>query len=126
MNNPLLDAQFLYDLDHNRNRTTFARITSLTTEGYPVERIEGIVTAGSITLDGGSAVRRVCNLTLTTGKLNINNIYWSLTTRIKVEIGIENNVIVYDNQGNKKNYQEIYPDIIWFPQGVYILTDFKT
>ena len=126
INNPLLDSQFLYDLDHNRNRTTYARITSLTTEGYPVECIEGIVTAGSITLDGSSAVRRVCNLTLTTGKLNINNIYWSLTTRIKVEIGIENNVIVYDNNGNKKNYQEIYPKIIWFPQGVYILTDFKT
>ena len=125
-NNPLLDSQFLYDLDHNRNRTTFARITSLTTEGYPVERIEGVVTAGTITLDGSSAVRRVCNLTLTTGKLNINNIYWSLTTRIKVEIGIENNVIVYDNNGNKKNYQDIYPEIIWFPQGVYLLTDFKT
>ena len=125
-NYPLFDAQFLYELDQNRNRTTFARITSLTTDGYPVERIEGIVTAGSITLDGGSAIRRVCQLTLTTGKLNINNIYWSLTTRIKIEIGIENNVIAYDNNGNQKNYQEIYPDIIWFPQGVYILTDFKT
>ena len=117
MNTPLLDFNFLYELDHNRNRTTFARITSLTTNEYPIEKIEGVVTAGSITLDGGSAVRRVCNLTLTTGNLNINNVYWSLTTRIKVEIGIENVI--------KFNYPK-YPDIIWFPQGTYILTDFKT
>ena len=115
--NPLLDYNFLYELDHDRNRTTFARITSLNINSYPVERIEGVVTAGSITLDGGSAVRRVCNLTLTTGNLNINNVYWSLTTRIKVEIGIQNVL--------QSKYPR-YPDIIWFPQGVYILTDFKT
>ena len=81
-NNPLLDFNFLYELDCNRNRTTFARITALTTDNYPIERIEGVVTAGSITLDGDSAVRRVCNLTLTSGDLNINNVYWSLTTRV--------------------------------------------
>ena len=116
-NNPLLDYDFLYELDHNRNRTTYARITSLTTDNYPIERIEGVVTAGSITLDGGSAVRRVCQLTLTTGNLNINNVYWSLTTRIKIEIGLQNVLQVQ---------YPAYPDIIWFPQGVYILTDFKT
>ena len=116
-NNPLLDFKFLYELDHNRNRVTYARITSLTSDNYPIERIEGVVTAGSITLDGGSAVRRVCNLTLTSKNLNINNVYWSLTTRIKIEIGIENVL---------KQYYPKYADIVWFPQGVYILTDFKT
>ena len=125
-NNPLLDYDFLYELDHHRNRTTYARITSLTNENYPIERIEGVVTAGSITLDGGSAVRRVCQLTLTTGNLNINNVYWSLTTKIKIEIGIENNLVITDINGNKKDYTKIYPEIIWFPQGVYVLTDFKT
>lgn len=125
--NPLLDFNFLYELDHNRNRTTFARITSLNTNNYPIERIEGVVTAGSITLDGGSAVRRVCNLTLTTGKLNINNVYWSLTTRVKVEIGLKNDIVIYNKETDTNiDYTKMYPDIIWFPQGVYILTDFKT
>lgn len=127
-NNPLLDFNFLYELDCNKNRIIFARITALTTNNYPIEKIEGVVTAGSITLDGGSAVRRVCNLTLTTGNLNINNIYWSLTTRVQIEIGLQNNITTYNN--NNKNelidYTKIYPDIIWFPQGIYILTDFKT
>ena len=126
INNPLLDYDFLYELDHHRNRTTYARITSLTNENYPIERIEGVVTSGSITLDGGSAVRRVCQLTLTTGNLNINNVYWSLTTKIKIEIGIENNLVITNINGDKKDYTKIYPDIIWFPQGVYVLTDFKT
>lgn len=115
--NPLLDNIFLHELDSNRNRITYARITSLTADQYPIERIEGVVTAGSITIDGNSAVRRVCNLTLTTGNLNINNIYWGLTTRVKIEIGIENNLL---------RYKDIYDEIIWFPQGIYVLTDFKT
>ena len=190
--NPLLDFDFLYQLDLYRNRTTYARITSLTSDNYPCEQIEGIVTAGNINIDGNSAVRRVCSLTITTNDLNINNIYWALTTRVKVEIGIENNLFQYRSLAknmkddeetlfdkiqqsyidgkittsqfniirqvyfqyleaqiayNKKEitieeYNESYnkfqtavnginfglknyPDIIWFPQGIFILTDFK-
>lgn len=114
--NPLLDFKFLNELDKYHNRVTYARITSLTLDHYPVEQIEGIVTGGSISLDGASAVRRVCSLTITTNHLNITNVYWALTTRIKVEIGLTNSLIDYQK----------YDDIIWFPQGVFVLTDFKT
>ena len=112
--NPLLDSEFLKKLDLERNRTTYARVTSLTNDSYPIERIEGVVTAGSINIDSKSAVRRVCNLTLTTDKLNINNIYWGLSTRVKIDIGLENKI--------NANYDKI----IWFPQGVYVLNSFKT
>ena len=113
---PILDFTFLHELDSDRNRVTYARVTSLTIDGYPIERIEGVVTAGSITLDGDSAVRRVCSLSLTTGNFNINNVYWGLTTRVKIEIGIQNHLYGYEK----------YDDIIWFNQGVYVLTDFNT
>ena len=116
MKNPLLDYQFLHALDAKRNRVTYARITSLTLDNLPVERIEGVFTGGSVSIDGSSAVRRICNLTMTTKNLNMNNIYWGLTTRVKIEIGLENNLVEYKQ----------YPDIIWFPLGVYIITDFKT
>ena len=53
---------------------------------------------------------------MTTKNLNMNNIYWGLTTRVKVEVGLQNNLIEYPE----------YPEIIWFPQGVFIITDFKT
>lgn len=125
MKNPLLDSTFLHQLDAKRNRVTYARLTSLTVEGLPVERIEGVFTGGSITIDGSSAVRRICNLTMTTKNLNMNNIYWGLTTRVKVEIGLKNDVIV-PNQKDPYQYIKDYPEIIWFPQGVFIITDFKT
>ncbi len=112
----LLDLDFLLALDRERNRVTYARVTSLTLDNYPIDRIEGVVTAGSITLDGDSAVRRICNLNLTTGNFNILNVYWSLATRVKIEIGIQNHLL---------EYQDKYDEIIWFNQGVYVLTDFN-
>jgi len=51
---------------------------------------------------------------MTTKNLNINNVYWGITTRVKIEIGLLNQI------------NPAYDDIIWFPMGVYILTDFKT
>ena len=114
MKNPLLDSEFLRLLDANHNRTVYAKIISLNQYEYPIEQIEGVVTAGSISIDGESAVRRICQLTLSAKNLNINNVYWGLTTKIKIEIGLENVV------------NDIYDDIIWFKQGIFILTDFKT
>ena len=114
--NPLLDFNFLYELDQEYNKKVYARITSLTVDNYPNECIEGITTAGTITIDGSSSVRRICSLSLTTNNMNINNIFWGVTSRIKIEIGIENTL---------KNFNQ-YPSIIWFPQGYFILTDFKT
>ena len=114
--NPLLDTNFLIKLNNHRNRIIYARIISLTQTEYPIEQLEGVVTAGSISIDGQSAVRRTCSLTLSTKNLNINNVYWGLSTKIKIEIGLQNNIIGYEKYG----------DIIWFKQGLFILTDFKT
>ena len=61
-----------------------------------------------------SALRRTCNLTLVARDININNYYWGLNTKFKLEVGVKN---IVDNK---------YPDIIWFPQGIYILTTFNT
>ena len=114
MNNPLLDTLFLRELDSYRNRITYVRLTSLTTEGLAIERIEGVAVNGNITIDGNSAVRRICSLTMTTQKLNINNIYWGISARIKIEIGLQ------------QDFTKKYDNLIWFPMGVFILTDFKT
>ena len=112
--NPLLDVFFLQELDNYRNRVTYVRMTSLTVEGYPIEQIEGVATGGNITVNGDSAVRRICNLTMTTKKLNINNIYWGISARVKIEIGLW------------QEFTEKYDNLIWFPMGVYVITDFKT
>lgn len=67
LNNPLLDEEFLLKLTEKRERKIYARIIALTFQEEPIELIEGSVTQGSINIDGASAVRRTCSLSLVTG-----------------------------------------------------------
>ena len=108
------DYDFLRKLDQEKKRTMYARITSLTWDENPIEYIEGRITNGSINIDGSSALRRTCSLSLIAQDLDINSYFWSLNTKIRLEVGIKNNI------------DQSYPDIIWFPQGTYILTSFNT
>ena len=112
--NPLYDKDFLYELSHEKEREVYARITSLTQDEKPIEYIEGKVTAGSVNIDGASAIRRSCSLTLVAKDVNINDFYWGLNTKFKLEVGLKN------------KYNSNYPEIIWFKQGLFILTSFNT
>lgn len=112
--NPLLDKEFLKKLDLDKKKTIFARITALNLDENPIDRIEGKVTGGSINIDGSSSVRRTINLSMIAHEININDYYWGLKAKIKIDIGLENRV---DNK---------YDDIIWFKQGMFILTGFNT
>ena len=112
--NPLFDSEFLYQLSIAKEREVYARITSLTWDEMPLEYIEGKVTGGSINVDGESAVRRTCSLSLIAKDIDINEFYWGFKTKFKLEIGLKNKI-------NKK-----YPEIIWFKQGLYIITQFST
>jgi hypothetical protein len=58
------DKEFLLALDKQKNKTIYARIIALDFKESPIETIEGRVTQGSINIDGASAVRRTCSLTL--------------------------------------------------------------
>lgn len=110
----IYSQEFLKQLDTQKNRVIYARITSLTFDESPIESIEGRTTGGSINLDGSSAVRRSCSLTLVAQNLNYNEYNWTLKTKFKLEIGVENNI------------DTTYPKIIWFPQGIYVITSFNT
>ena len=108
------DKDFLLQLDKIKEKEIYARITALTFQEAPVEKIEGRVTPGSINVDGNSAVRRTCSLTIVAESFNYTNYYWGLNTKFKLEIGVKNNI------------EPRYPDIIWFPQGIFVLTSFTT
>ena len=110
----LYDKDFLLKLDKNRNKTIYARITALTFSELPTETIEGRVTQGSINIDGTSAVRRSCSLTIVAQDFNYSDYYWGLNTKFKLEIGVENTIDFH------------YPDIIWFKQGIFLITTFNT
>lgn len=109
-----MDEQFLRELHSKRDRIIYAKVIALDYEEHPIEAIEGRVTGGSINVDGASAVRRTCSISMVAQELNINEYYWGLRNKIQLEIGLQNNI--------NSNYE----DIIWFPQGIYILTGFNT
>ena len=117
----LLDDDFLISLYNQKTREIYARIISLDINELPVDRIEGKVTGGSINVDGDSAVRRSCSLTLVTENIDINEFYWGIKTKFKLEIGLKNNLTgEYEPDG------KFYPDIIWFKGGTYLITNFNT
>lgn len=128
LNNPLLDKEFLSALDAYRERETYARIIALSFQEDPLEQIEGRVTQGSINIDGASAIRRTCSLTLIAEEVNINDFYWGLKSKFKLEVGLRNTIkeMVYSETTGEK-WGDKYPqDIIWFPQGIYAITAFNT
>lgn len=108
------DKDFLLQLDRIHEKEIYAKVTALTFHETPTETIEGRVTGGTINVDGNSAVRRTCSLTIVADNFDYNDYYWGLNTKFKLEIGVKNNI------------QPKYPDIIWFPQGVFVLTSFNT
>ena len=114
ISNMLYDKDFLLKLDKNRNKTIYARITALQFNESPIEYVEGRVTQGSINIDGASAVRRTCSLSIICQDFDYNDYYWGMNTKFKLEVGVENAI------------DPDYPDIIWFPQGIYLITNFSS
>ena len=82
---------------------------------FPLESIVGKVTSGSINIDGSSAIRRTCSLSLTVDQEDavITDAYWAYKNKFKLEIGLKNTI------------NSNYPDIIWFKQGIFAITSFS-
>ena len=75
MKDPMLDEEFLKELDLYPHKFIWAKIIALNWDEYPMEEITGKITSGSINVDGTSAVRRTCNLSLVANDVDINNFY---------------------------------------------------
>lgn len=109
--NPLFDSNFLNDLMKYRQRETFVKIILLNENELPIKYVEGKATGGSVNIDGASALRRTCNLTMVLeNQEDINEFDWTFKSKFSLEIGIKN--FINSN----------YPDIIWFKQGIFIIT----
>lgn len=93
----------LQRFDQYPHRETFARIThwdiSIPSNKH---QIEGRITGGSANLDGNSAVRRSCSLTLACPSDFITDDIWlnyntSLTNRFRLEVGLTNFNLLDEN-----------------------------
>ena len=112
--NPLLDIEFLKELYKNHEKEIYAKIVALNIHEEPIEEIQGKVTDGSINVDGNSAVRRTCSLSMVAYDIKLTDYYWGVKTKFNLSIGLKNTI------------NSNYPDIICFPQGVYIITTFNS
>ena len=141
--NPLLNKTFIELLDKHNQRELYAKIICLNMDELPVEEISGKVSQGTLSIDGSSAIRRTCSLTIVSERVNINEYYWSFTTKFKLYLGLKvpdviRNAYKETAVARKDQYTdgmflngdliypyEAYPDIVWFPQGLFLITDFK-
>lgn len=112
----LNDSKFLEKVNADRQQTQYVKITLLDWEENPIEEIQGLTTGGSVNINGDSAVRRTCNLTMYVYKENYmritdpNNMI-SINKKAFLEIGLKNNTDQYTDY-----------DIIWQPQGTFVIT----
>lgn len=113
-NDYLLDKDFLKKVDNYYQREVYAKVISLDFNENSIAEITGNVTQGTINVNGDSAVRRTCNLTLVTSSIQVNEVDWSLHTKFKLLIGLKNFV------------DDKYDDILWFKQGTYVITSFNS
>ena len=120
--NPLFlkNNDFIAQIVQQREHDVYACITALNFKEEPIDQIQGKITTGSVNIDGDSNIRRTCSLTLISDNININDIYWGIKTKIKLDIGLRNRLT------GEYAISNGYPEIVWFPQGYYILSSFNT
>lgn len=110
----LNDKDFLFELSKQKNRAVYAKVIALTKDEYPLEELQGKVNGGSINVDGTSSMRRICSVQMILDKPKITEYLWTLKTKFMLEIGLKNTI---DNR---------YPEIIWLPEGLYVITGFNS
>lgn len=113
----LSDSTFLKKVDNMKIKEQFVKITLLDfmTED-PIKEIQGRISGGSLNLSGDSAIRRTGSLSFVAdlAENQITNMDNEITAnkKVNVEIGFTNTL---------KEYKD-YP-IIWFPLGIFVITD---
>lgn len=111
----LKDSEFLKLVDNQQVQEQYAKLTLLDWQENPIKDIQGTVVSGSINIDGKSAVRRTCNLSVYVHEDEASNVtdidhLFSINKKLRLEIGIVNTTNQYTEY-----------DILWFPQGVFVM-----
>lgn len=110
----LYSELFLKKLQSQQIQTKWAKIILLNWNEEPEREIQGQITGGSENIDGNSAIRTTISLNIVSNTDDLTQYQLRLRSKISVEIGLENKI------------DKEYPDIIWFKQGIFIITSFNT
>lgn len=110
----LKDQTFLKKFDKIKSKQQFVKIVVLNFDETPIQQIQGKVTSGNISLDGNSGMRRTANITFIADQyendLTTTKSLLSINKKVELLVGFKNTT----NQ-----YKEF--DILWFPQGIYLI-----
>ena len=112
----LNDADFIKNIDTQHLQKQYVKITLLDWNENPIQEIQGLASGGSISVNGDSAVRRTCSLTMVVkgeefAITSAKNLI-SIGRKAYIEIGVSNNT---------DKFKKEYP-IVWFPQGMFVFT----
>ena len=110
----MLDATVQKQFDKEHDKVHYAKITVLSSSEETIGEIQGIITGGTINVNGSSSIRRTGSLQMIANESNrkitdVDNLI-SINKRIKVEIGLQNEEY---NHGA----------IVWFNLGHYVITN---
>ena len=108
------DTDFLKLINKQKIQDQYVKITLLDWNENPLEEIQGLATGGSESINGNSAVRRTCNLSVLVKNemysiTDVNNLI-SINKKIFLEVGVQNRTIYYPEEA-----------VIWFPQGIFVV-----
>ena len=112
----LQDNAFLKEIAGLHIKEYFVKITVLNWEEDPIKDIQGKVISASLNIDGNSIIRRTATISVAIDETN-NDItstknLLSINKKVNLQIGFINDT---------KKYKD-FP-ILWFPFGVYVITD---
>lgn len=117
-NYPYLDDTYFLDLLHlDRQRILKSKIVVLDWKERYMAEIEGLVIDGSLSIDANGPIRRTCSLNLIVNDTTVDITGLTglvgLNRKIKIFVGMKNTV---------PGYEKKYGEDIWFPLGVFIMT----
>lgn len=107
----LSDKTFLKSIMDLKTITYFVKITFLDWQEKPIKQIEKQVISANFNVDGNSIIRRTGNINMLFEEDDLVDLF-SLNKKIDVEIGYQNTT------GQYTDYK-----ILWFPIGVYVITN---
>ncbi len=112
VNNTEYSQEVLLAIDQMPIRELYVKLEVLTWQEEPIKEIQGVLTGGSVSINGKSAVRRTCSLNFVTVEDTVED-YIQLDTKFRLFIGLKNNLPV------KYKY---LGDTLWFKQGMFVFT----
>lgn len=105
--------EILLAIDEMPIKELYVKLELLDWQENTIRDIQGTLTGGTVSINGDSSIRRVCNLSFIITDDNGIEDYISLNSKFRLFIGLKNRLPL-------NIYQQVDENILWFKMGVYV------